>query len=424
MWWYIVLLAVVVKAEQRWSRTAMRSHLCCPEFSDAAKLLPSNITYTTYSLDRNATALQDGIYGQGAYAPLWSTLSYNTTVPFTTIVSATPVAGSELIYPPPLYTACPSSADTCLDCYKLPANFLWGVAGSAWQIEGGLTCDGQGPSDLDTIGACPTRPAKRKQNHINTEGLERYEDVIETCLEYGITPIQVMSRYGDQVGHWVTINKPNLIFGTSAGADYSPATIVIMGHAQVYHWYKEVLGGTGLISLKFGHNPGLPFTTASENEQAANRYQDFLVGALARPLFWGDNYLGDVLNTAAPYALAPPNCIDACTANASDATWPVCVVNTNVQQDGWLVGQASVEYAYIAPQYVRQQLDFVWNERVHEDGVNEIGALAWSFMDNNGFGSFANQYGMQHLNRTDGVSTRTYKRSFFDFVDFFREYVG
>jgi hypothetical protein len=124
-----------------------------PHFSEASSLLPANATYTSYSLNRNATALQDGKYGQGAYARLWATVSFNNSVPFTTTVSPTPVASSELIYPPALYTACPNSADTCLDCYRLPEDFVWGVASSAFQIEGGLTEDGRGPGAFDTIGA-------------------------------------------------------------------------------------------------------------------------------------------------------------------------------------------------------------------------------------------------------------------------------
>ena len=33
------------------------------------------------------------------------------------------------------------------------------------------------------------------------------------------------------------------------------------------------------------------------------------------------------------------------------------------------------------------------------------------------------RYGMQHVNRTNGEFTRTYKRSMFDFVDFFHKHV-
>lgn len=87
---------------------------------------------------------------------------------------------------------------------------------------------------------------------------------------------------------------------------------------------------------------------------------------------------------------------------------------------------------------------------VYEDGVNVIGALAWSFLDNDEFTSYLQQYGtyhpdlyraesyyevrhmltllvlfagVQHVNRTNGQFTRSFKRSIFDYVDFFHEYV-
>lgn len=426
-----------------------------PDFTQASTLLPANVTYTTYSLDRNATALQDGTYGQGAYARLWAPLSYNTTVPFTTTVSPTPVASSELVFPPALYSACPQSADACIDCYKLPSDFIWGVAGSAFQIEGGLTSDGRGPSGLDVLGALPnladlanaevadmnywlykqdiarlaaigmpyysfsvswTRvvPFGEAGSPTNMPGLAHYDDLIQTCLDYGITPIvtlshddvplsipyedprfadaflyyakQVMTRYGDRVSHWVTLNEPNINFGL----DYYAVPHILMGHAMVYHWYREVLKGTGLITLKFANNLAVPLdATDPEDVRAALRYQDYILGIIGNPIFLGINYPPEVLKTTginltalttselsyingtadffsfdpytAGFATSPPNGIDACAVNTSDPLWPTCVVNTNVQQDGWLNGQASYAYAYIAPQYVRQQLGYVWN---------------------------------------------------------------
>ena len=155
-------------------------------------------------------------------------------MPFTTTVTPTSVASSELIYPPALYTACPQQADACIDCYKLPKDFIWGVAGSAWQIEGGLTEDGRGPSQLDTIGALGTADAANAEvtdmnyylykqdiarlaaigipyysfsiawtrvvpfgivgSPINQAGLDHYDDVINTCLEYGIQPIVTLTH--------------------------------------------------------------------------------------------------------------------------------------------------------------------------------------------------------------------------------------
>jgi beta-glucosidase/6-phospho-beta-glucosidase/beta-galactosidase len=133
------------------------------------------------------------------------------------------------------------------------------------------------------------------------------------------------------------------------------------------------------------------------------------------------------------------------------------------------MSDGSNAYPYIAPQYVRQQLSYVWNtfrpsailisefgfpvfaeaqktlvvqqydlertfyyqgflqemlKAIYEDGINVVGAIAWSFMDNNEFGSFDNKYGMQNVNRTNGLLTRTYKRTIFDFVDFFYDHMA
>jgi len=149
-----------------------------PAFATASSLLPPNVTTTSYSLDRSATTLQDGRYGQGAYARLWQYLTWNSTMPFTTTVSPTPVASSELIFPPALYTACPSTSDSCVDCYKLPSNFIWGVAGSAFQIEGGLDFEGRGPGTLDVIGALP-----------NTEDAANAETADMNYLLYSKCPV-------------------------------------------------------------------------------------------------------------------------------------------------------------------------------------------------------------------------------------------
>lgn len=500
-----------------------------PAFTDASKLLPSNVTYTSYTLVPNATLTGDGQYGQSAYANLWANITYNQTIPFTTTASPTPVASSELVFPPELYYT--AEAKALPDCYKLPKDFLWGVAGSAFQIEGGLKYDGRGPAQLDVIGALPntgdqanaeitnmnyflykqdiarlaaigmpyysfsiswTRivPFGVADSPINVPGLEHYDDLINTCIEYGITPIvtlqhadpplyvpmndtrypdaflyyakQVMTRYGDRVKYWVTLNEPNIAFPTTP---YSAITNILTAHAKVYHWYKETLEGTGQITIKFANNLALPLDGDNPADHAAvQRYQDFILGGMANPIFLGKQYPASFLSTpnlnitpltssqisyfngtadfwsfdpyTAQFASSLPNS-SACISNSSDPLYPTCVELTNVQSDGWLMGQASYAYAYLAPQYVRQQLGYVWNtfkprggiliaefgfnpfmefaktevaqrydlERslyyfgflremmrsIYEDGAKIIGALAWSFADNDEFVSFLQQ---------------------------------
>lgn len=169
---------------------------------------------------------------------------------------------------------------------------------------------------------------------------------------------------------------------------------------------------------------------------------------------------------SAQYVYAPPGGVAACAANTSDPLWPTCVVTTNVAADGWLIGQASsVTYSFIDPQYVRSQMAYVWDifkpsgvliaefgfpsygdnlqtldvqrydllrtsyyqayltkvlESINLDGVNIIGALAWSFLETNEFGTFDSHYGLQTVNHT--TFQRTYKRSAFDYVNFFKSH--
>ncbi|MCJ1245842.1 hypothetical protein MMC30_003046 [Trapelia coarctata] len=60
---------------------------------------------------------------------------------------------------------------------------------------------------------------------------------------------------------------------------------------------------------------------------------------------------------------------------------------------------------------------------IYEDHVNIVAAFGWSIMDNNEFGSYEQQYALQHVNRTDPMLGRIFKRSIFDYVDFFKQRV-
>ncbi|KAH6658921.1 beta-glucosidase [Truncatella angustata] len=532
-----------------------------PAFSMASTLLPESITYTTYSLDRLATSSDDGRFGQSAYAALWANLTYSIDPPFTTTVSPTPVASSELVYPPSL-PGRPLNEDKSL---KLPCDFIWGVASSAWQIEGGLQFEGRGPGVFDVIGVVGSShgndsniadmhyllykqdiarlaalgvpyysfsiswtrviPFGVAGSPVNTQALDHYEDLIQTCYDYGITPVatlvhadspvgiladletfpehllyyakQVMTRFADRIPIWFTINEPNLAVPYQS-SDYNVFIAQAKAHASVYHWYKEELQGTGRVSTKFANNLAVPLDVGNlSHVEAAIRYQEFMLGIMANPLFLGLQIPNVVLNTpgvnvsaltyeeisylnatvdfwafdpyVAQFAYPPEGGVAACAANSSHPLWPMCVATGAAQENGWLMGVQSNAYPLIAQQYVREQFGYVWNtyrpsggimvtefgfpqigdsehsllvqrydfERsmyyqnflaetlhaIHLDGINIIGALAWSWIDNNEFGDYGNQYGMQTVNRTDGLFTRHYKRSFFDYVDFFHDYI-
>ncbi|KAI0023555.1 beta-glucosidase [Xylariomycetidae sp. FL0641] len=531
-----------------------------PPFSEASTLLPTTVTYTTYSLAPTASLTDDGRYGQSAYAALWEKLTFSRDPPFTTTVSPTPVPSSELVYPPPL----PARAMNEDDSLQLPSDFVWGVAASAWQVEGALQLEGRGPADADTIGAVGSTGSNDSNiadmnyflykqdiarlaalgvphysfsiswsrvvpfgvagSPINTQALKHYDDLINTCIEYGVTPVatllhadhpagildnltafpdhflyyakQVMARYADRIPIWFTLNEPNIAVPYTL-SDYNGLTAELLGHAKVYRWYKEELGGTARISTKFANNLAMPLDIADPaDHEAARRYQEFILGIMGNPLFLGQQYPDAVLQTPGlnltaltdaqiayvhgtadflaidPYvgqfASAPPGGVAACAANASDPLWPQCAVLGSTQADGWLLGAPSASYPQLAPQTVRQQLGYLWNtfrpaggimitefglpawgeaampaayqrydlaralyyanfltealRAARDDGVRVVGAFAWSWADNNEFGNYADHFGMQTVNRTDGTLERRFKRSFFDYVDFFRRH--
>jgi hypothetical protein len=73
-----------------------------------------------------------------------------------TTVSPTPVPSSELVPPPPLYyapfpTGAQNPAVTTNNSWHFPANFWWGVASAAYQVEGAVKDEGRGPSIWDVL---------------------------------------------------------------------------------------------------------------------------------------------------------------------------------------------------------------------------------------------------------------------------------
>jgi hypothetical protein len=73
-----------------------------------------------------------------------------------TTVAPTPIPSSELVPPPPLfYAPFPNGpenpATTMNDSWHFPADFWWGVASAAYQVEGAAKDEGRGPSIWDVL---------------------------------------------------------------------------------------------------------------------------------------------------------------------------------------------------------------------------------------------------------------------------------
>ncbi|KAF5856085.1 hypothetical protein ETB97_007885 [Aspergillus alliaceus] len=377
-----------------------------PPFSKASTLLPSGVTYTTYSYDPSATITPD-----------------------------------ELALPPALYNAPP---DTSL---KLPADFLRGVSSSSWQIEGALQLEGRGPSVLDSIGyALAPETADRSDANvanmhyfmyeqdiarlaaagiphysfslswsrivpfgvagspINSQGLDHYDHLINTCLTYGVTPI-------------ITLNHVDAPTAVQADLKSLPEHFL--------YYAKIVTTRKGQITLKFANNLAMPLDTQNiSHVAAAFRYQDILLGIMSNPLFLGKQYPDAAINTpgviepltndqlkhihgkidfwsfdpyTAQHSSPLPQGTEACASNSSDPLWPTCNTfrpsgiliaeygfNTFLESNRTLDAQRyDLERTLYYQDFLTETL-----KAIHEDGINVIWALAWSLADNNEFGSY------------------------------------
>ncbi|TVY91905.1 Beta-glucosidase 1A [Lachnellula willkommii] len=173
-------------------------------------------------------------YSNEELAMLWNQVGAIKSGPITTTVSPTPEPSS---YPRPgaLHPLVPSY-EPALVTAKLPANFQWGLAASAYQIEGAAKDEGKGPSIWDLIahrdyGAVAdnstgdvvgshyylykqdfARLATLGVPHfspsfswprffpfgsgpVNREGVAHYDDVIASLIDAGIEPIIVLFHW-------------------------------------------------------------------------------------------------------------------------------------------------------------------------------------------------------------------------------------
>ena len=162
---------------------------------------------------------------------------------------------------------------------QFPKNFLWGASTSAYQCEGAVNEDGKGPSCQDVkelpagtasldvtadhyhhykedialmaemgfktyrFSIAWTRILPNGDGEVNQAGIDHYNDVINTCLEYNIEPLVTMfhfdmpaaldhrgswsnpdsvkwfenyakvlfENFGDRVKYWLTINEQNML---------------------------------------------------------------------------------------------------------------------------------------------------------------------------------------------------------------------
>ena len=216
----------------------------------------------------------------------------------------------------------------------------------------------------------------------------------------------ILSHFADRVPIWVTFNEPLLYSDNGISIDH-----VIKAHARLYHFYhdSDKINGTGLMSLKFNDNFGVPQDPSNQSHvDAAKHFNDFQLATFANPIFLGIDYpeaykmtipdyipltaadLAYINGTADwfgidPYTatvVTPPSYgIAACTVNISDPFFPYCVNQSTLNTWGWDIGYRSQSYVYITPTYLRSYLSYLWNTFKKPVVVSEFGFPVWDEAD-------------------------------------------
>lgn len=339
-------------------------------YSSLSSLAPqvSTSTYGNWQSGGPTVTSVSEPYGTAAWTSLWQAanpVNFTRGI-YSTTVAPTPVATAELVKPDPLYFG-PT------DCRQFPKGFMWGVAGSAGQLEGAIADEGKGPNALDvssseipsfvdnfsadenyyfykqdierlaamgikyysfSISWARIFPFTEVGSPVNAAGLAHYDNLIDVCLENGIEPVvtlahldtplsvwkgnntdrarrgefggftnggfyrddfvdsfvqygkTIMAHFADRVPIWVTFNEPWPVT-TNAQAAYN----VIRSHAELYHYYHDVLNGTGSVTYKSAGPLGIPLDpTNATHVDASCRYNDFYTGVFANPIYLGQDY--------------------------------------------------------------------------------------------------------------------------------------
>jgi len=225
-------------------------------YQSLSHLVPNLSTTTWGSWNPNDTATATDApnqYGTAAWSAMWNganITNFTATGLYTTTVSPTPVASSELVLPPPDYFG-PT------DCYNFPEDFVFGVAGSASQIEGAVAQEGRGPTlmevletgdnardyitnenyylykqDIERIASMGVKyysfsiawtrilPFALPGTPVNQEGIQHYNDLIDFVLEKGMVPIVTIFHFDTPLlffGNLTTVYDDALIGYVNGG---------------------------------------------------------------------------------------------------------------------------------------------------------------------------------------------------------------
>ncbi|KAK8187225.1 WD repeat-containing protein 26 [Phyllosticta capitalensis] len=114
---------------------------------------PPGYTFTTYNYKNVSSPRPSNPseYSNEALAVLWDRVGPITEGPVTSVQEAAPGADTETFPQPGVLHGYVPGYVRSVETAKLPKNFVWGVASSAYQIEGAADAEGKGPSVWDLL---------------------------------------------------------------------------------------------------------------------------------------------------------------------------------------------------------------------------------------------------------------------------------
>jgi len=158
------------------------THTYAPPYSVLSTLVPNLSTTTWGRWDPNATSQATDSanpYGNASWTALWKAANLTNITGaaiYSSTVSPTPLPTSELVLPPADYFG-PT------DCYNFPEDFIFGVAGSAAQIEGAVFEEGKSPSLMEILAG---NGNNRSNNQVTNENYYLYKQDIERLASIGV----------------------------------------------------------------------------------------------------------------------------------------------------------------------------------------------------------------------------------------------
>ncbi|KAK3598305.1 hypothetical protein CHS0354_029215 [Potamilus streckersoni] len=174
---------------------------------------------------------------------------------------------------------------------RFPADFRWGVATAAYQIEGGWNEDGKGPSIWDTF-AHNGRLANGDTGDVACDSYHKFREDVQNVKALGVKMWITFNEafVVSWMGYGIGVFAPG-VHEPSEGA-YKVAHNIIRSHVKAYHTYDKHFRSLyhGKVGITIDCDWKQPKTSSALDRYAAERALQFKLGWFANPIFGNGDY--------------------------------------------------------------------------------------------------------------------------------------